>query len=233
MRYSGDFITDFKAPLPEPEPAAQETPAIPEGDGMPGFEALDVPVAAPAQPQSTVSDAIQAHAGSEYVQAGGPAAFDEPVNNIIEGSDGNPDQYVDPFQVPLAPVPDLSEEKEIAPISSDHTSQVPPVGVASDEAIAPTLEQIEQTTMPPLPPTDLPPLPPLPDFSMDTNLPPLPPPPPPPVFDQPAATSNPIPSGAVSSDKLGDIFGDAPAQPDTPPAPQEPPKPGQFQIPGQ
>lgn len=222
-------------PAPEPEPAPTlDTPVVLASDGgMPGFEALDVPAPSPVTPQPGVSDAIQARPGSDYVESSTPASFDAPVNNIIEGSDGTPDQYVDPFQTPLSPLPDIPEVKEVLPISDDLAAPLPPPNVASNEALSPTLEEIEKSAMPPLPPMDLPPLPPLPDLS-DANLPPLPPPPPPPVFDQPsAAATDPIPAGAVSSDKLGDIFGDAPAQSDAPAAAPEPPKPGQFRIPGQ
>ncbi len=188
------------------EAAAENTPVA--DMSMPGFEALDVPPAPTDTPASQgVSGAIDARAGSSYVETPAAASFDTPVENIITGADGNPDQYVDPFQTPLAPLPDLHDGGELAP-----PAQPDPVPVT-----APPLPPL-----PPLPPTDMPPLPGL----SDTALPPLPPPPPPPVFGQPAASPD------MPSDTLGDIFGSAPA-PQAPQPPSEPPKPGQFQIPGQ
>ncbi|MBI3889709.1 hypothetical protein HY312_04020, partial [Candidatus Saccharibacteria bacterium] len=193
-------------------------------------EAVDAPVphTRPPQPQSSgVSDSIDGRSGSSYIEPGNPAKFDAPVDSYIEGSDGTPDQYVDPFSTPLPDMPDLRESKGIEPVS-------PPENVVADpDPQSLTLDQLEKTTVPTLPALDLPPLPPLPDFS-NTNLPPLPPPPPPPIFDQsPTMVSAPPQSGAVSSDNLGDIFGDAPAAPEVPQTPPTPPKPGQFQIPGQ
>ena len=209
-------ISAVPAPAPEPAPIAE----LPVDEGMPGFEPLDVPASQPA-PASTVSDSIQARPGSDYITPDAPANFDAPVGSIIEGANTtNPDTYVDPFQTPLAPLPDLRDSEDITPVSDEAAQTPAPNGMSSAD-----------TPLPPLPPTDLPPLPPLPDMS-NTELPPLPPPPPP-VFDQPSAQipGSDTPSGAISSDKLGDIFGDAPAQTTTPSAPVEPPKPGQFQIP--
>lgn len=214
-------------PALPPEPTPSLSPAMPSIDnGMPGFEALDVPPAPPVAPQFSVSESIDANPGNSYVEPQAPASFDAPVENLISGANGNPDQYVDPFSVPLEPLSDVHESKDIAPISQPETFMPPQPADNPQSSL--TLEEIERTAMPPLPPTDLPPLPPLPDFS-DGNLPPLPPPPPPPVFDQGAAPQ----PGGVPQDNLGDIFGSTPPLPDTPPAPQDPPKPGQFRIPGQ
>jgi hypothetical protein len=229
---AGPEYAEVPAPQPVPEPVETLTP--PANDGMPGFEALDTPVSLPPQPteqpKSNVSDAIDARAGNSYVESTTQANYDAPVENLISGADGTPDQYVDPFSVPLPALPDLHESKNVAPVSQPQ-EPAPQNVVADPDPQALTLDQLEKTTATPPSIMDLPPLPPLPDFS-NSNLPPLPPPPPPPVFDQPQSNAA-QQTGAISSDKLGDIFGDAQAQPETPPAPQQPPKPGQFQIPGQ
>jgi hypothetical protein len=209
------------------EPTPEISPAIPAiSDGMPGFESLEVPPkAATIQPPSepiddqTTDGFIDSHPGSSYVANDAPASFDAPVDGIIGGTGGTSDGgSVDPFSVPLAPLPDLHESKEMdVPENSEPAPQ--PAPFVFDDAAAPT------------PALDMPPLPPLPDFS---TLPPLPAPPAPPVFDQPSIPM-PTQSGAISADKLGDIFGDAPTQaPDTPPPSDiPPPPPGQFKIPGQ
>ena len=81
---------------------------------------------------------------------------------------------------------------------------------------------VAPTQVPVAPEQSPPPMPPMPDFST------LPPPlPPTESFD-----SSTPPSGAVPSDKLGDIFAPDPNAPQPPSAP-EPPNPGQFRIPGQ
>lgn len=230
-----------EASAPGLPPVEVPTPVSAQ-DGMPDFEALDVP-AAPAQPQgvfdeplqqkpSTVSDSIDGRAGSSYVGAGGPAKFDTPVDNVISGASGAPDQYVDPFNTPLPALPDLHESKDIAPISPPETIiPTSPVEAMDPVLQSETLKKLEEAPIPSLSTLDLPPLPPMPDFSNTNNLPPLPPPPPPPVFDMP--TASPIQAGAVS----GDIFGDGTANLAPTPVEQqaaaEPPKPGQFQIPGQ
>ena len=240
---STDAIAAELAAVPAPAPevtTADQTPAAPAprvDDGMPGFEALEVPAPEPPLdpvPAPQISDAIDGRSGSAYVETGAPAKYDAPVESLITGADGSPDQYVDPFSTPLAPLPDLHESKDVAPAVEEQPAAPQDTPAPASPEPAMTLEELEKTaapapSVPPLPPNDLPPLPPLPDFS---NLPPLPPPPPPPVFDQPASAPAPSQSGAISSDKLGDIFGDAPAQPETPAAPPTPPKPGQFQIPG-
>lgn len=207
-------------------------PVVPETE-MPGFESLDVPLPpAPevTQPASGVSGFIDAHPGSSYLSNDKPASFDAPVDGIISSTGAVPDDKpVDPFSVPLAPLPDLHESKEVTPDSIVDPSALPPApeapaNVAADTALPP-FEELAPS-VPATPPTsDMPPLPPLPDFPL---------PPPPPVFDQPAAAP-PLPTqaGAISAENLGDIFGDAstPA-PETPP-PSSPPSPGQFRIPGQ
>lgn len=218
---------------PAPEVESFAPPVPPVSDGMPGFEALDAPVSLPPpaqEPTRGVSDSIDGRSGSSYVETGDPAGFDAPVDSLITGADGSPDQYVDPFSTPLPDMPDMRESKGITPVS-------PPESVVADpdpQQSVTTLDELEKTAVAPLPAMDLPPLPPLPDFSSNTSLPPLPPPPPPPIFDQPPVqASGPTQSGAISNDKLGDIFGDAPAVADVPQTPPTPPKPGQFQIPGQ
>lgn len=243
--------TDVSTPVAEPEIAAvpapapaPETPdvppiAAPVSDGMPGFEPLDVPAPEPVElpePASTVSPSISGRSGSAYIEPAAPASFDQSVGNIeVDEGEAEP-ASVDPFSAPLPPLPDdLREPTTIAVPEPQQPEVQPPENVVADTP-PPTLEEIEESNsaaaMPPLPPLTMPPLPPLPDFSSDTNLPPLPPPPPPPVFGQLGGTQEPMQPGAVSTDKLGDIFGDAPKN-EVPSAPQTPPKPGQFQIPGQ
>lgn len=217
-------------PAPAPEitaiPALPPEPA-PTDYSMPGFEALDTPAVPPTPAQQPVSDAINTHPGNTYIEPVQPADFDTPVENLISGANGSPDQYVDPFSMPLTPLDETPVGKDVTPITPLQDMTPPPQEPVSQTPQAEmTLDEIERMAMPPLPPTDLPPLPPLPDFS-DANLSPLPPPPPPPVFDQPGSA----PGGGVASDTLGDIFGSQPPQPPQPP--QEPPKPGQFRIPGQ
>ena len=223
-----------EVPAPEPAPEAFELPVQPASDGMPGFEALEAPVSSvpKEEPQSTtISGAIDGRSGSSYIDTNNvPADFDAPVESLISGADGTPDQYVDPFSVPLPALPDLHESKDINPVSSPE-SLAPENVIADPNPQALTLDELEKTTVASLPVMDLPPLPPMPDFA-NSNLPPLPPPPPPPIFDQSPMTSVTPQSGAISSDKLGDIFGSAPAASEAPQTPQTPPKPGQFQIPG-
>lgn len=223
-----------EVPVPEPAPESLSFSAPPANDGMPGFEALDAPLpSAPKEEQQGrgISGAIDGRSGSSYINTDEPAKFDAPVESLIGGADGTPDQYVDPFSVPLPALPDLHESKDITPVS--RLEDVVPENVVADSLPqSPTLDQLEKTTVAPSPVMDLPPLPPMPDFS-NSNLPPLPPPPPPPVFDQPPTANLAPQSGAIASDKLGDIFGDAPAVPEAPQTPPTPPKPGQFQIPGQ
>lgn len=224
-----------EVPAPQPAPEAFEVPSTPAAnDGMPGFEALDAPVStAPKQATENngISGAIDGRSGSSYIDNDEPSKFDAPVDSLISGADGTPDQYVDPFSVPLPSLPDLHESKDINPVSSPE-DVVPENVIADPNPQALTLDQLEKTTVAPLPVMDLPPLPPMPDFS-NSNLPPLPPPPPPPAFDQPPTMNPSQQSGAISNDKLGDIFGSAPATPDAAQTPPPAPKPGQFQIPGQ
>ncbi|MFZ1361279.1 MAG: hypothetical protein WAS27_04630 [Candidatus Saccharimonadales bacterium] len=206
-----ELINTAVAEPPIVEPSAPIT-----DEAMPGFEALDVPVApsvSPGLPVPTVSGAIESRPGDSYVESSpASASFDTPVDNIITGADGTLDQYVDPFQTPLAPMPELHDSKDIMPLSPEASP-------------APMIDT--QPPLPPLPPVDLPPLPPIPDLS-DASLPPLPPPPPPPVFGSPLPAS-PMPD-AMQSDALGTIFGDSTAVDQST---AEPPKPGQFRIPGQ
>lgn len=244
-------ITDIEKELDEAakqevEPTAVETPAPAVSDiQMPDFESLEAP--APATPTSdvsvvepavetepapapNVSDFIDTHPGSSYLSEEKPAPFDAPVDGIISNSGPmSEDRPVDPFSVPLAPLPDLREGKDVTPAIIDPSALPPepeaPANVTADTGLPPFEELAAPAPAMPPQTTDMPPLPPLPDF---------PPPPPPPIFDQPGGPSLPTQSGAISADKLGDIFGDnaAPAPaPETPPAPQ-PSSPGQFKIPG-
>lgn len=260
------LVEESTEPVESPveDPAAATTP--PTEDIMPGFEALDVPApSAPVAaqpdpvddsddteepeeaeetPQQERSPMIQATPGSEYVTEESTPPFDVPVSGVVTPKNIDEGSTVDPFSAPLPPMPQLPDVPSLSQASpfndkpTDDIPSVPPSVIVDEPSAIPTLEELEraqeqsQAPLPPPPPTvDVPPLPPLPDFS---TLPPLPSPPPPPVFDQPQVA--PVQSGPVESDKLGDIFGDAPAQPDVPTAPQEPsapPPPGQFRIPGQ
>lgn len=248
-------------PADDPAPVAMP----PTEDIMPGFEALDVPAPStpvstqpdpaddtdePDEPEKTDkapsqerSPMIRATPGSEYVTEESTPPFDVPVSGIVTPKNIDEGGTVDPFSAPLPPmpqlpdVPSLSQGSPLNDQSADDAASAPPSVIVDDPSAIPTLEELEraqeqsQAPLPPPPQVNVPPLPPLPDFS---TLPPLPSPPPPPVFDQPPVA--PAQPGPVEGDKLGDIFGDAPAQPDIPAAPQEPstpPPPGQFRIPGQ
>jgi hypothetical protein len=221
------------APLPEITPALTAL----SDPGMPDFEALDVPDPikaqdiAPPAPEPEPVGAIESRPGSSYVSSEGTANFDAPVDGLLSNTNEAPDVPVDPFSVPLPPLPDLHESKDVvAPFVDEPQPAFDAPANVTVDAPTPTLDDLVGTT-PPLPPTDaMPPLPPLPDFS---TLPPLPTPPLPPAFDQPSAAQP--QSGAISADKLGDIFGDTTAAPvnETPAASAAPPPPGQFRIPGQ
>ena len=227
-----------------PAPIADEPTSVVPDIEMPGFESLEPPVTpAPAPvfepatdepaPATGVSDFIDSHPGSSYLSNDAPASFDAPVDGIISSNGAVPDDKpVDPFSVPLAPLPDLHESKDVIPDLVDASALPPlgepstPVNVAADTGLPPFEELAPPAPTMPFQATDMPPLPPLPDFPV---------PPPPPIFDQPGGPA-PIPtqSGALSADKLGDIFGDsgAPASaPETPPP--APSSPGQYKIPGQ
>ena len=218
--------------------ASEKKPAAPPviDNDMPGFESLDMPTQ-PAkeelapEPEPTPAGAspfIDSHAGGDYLPSQ-PATFDAPVDGIISGASGAAEEKpIDPFSVPLSPLPALQEAKDVAPIDTPPAATEPPAPAFIEEPAPVAASQGEPT------PAPLPPLPSLPDFA-------LPPPPPPPVFDQPGAVP-PLPAlptqpGALSADTLGDIFGDAgmpaatPVAEPTPPA--SPPSPGQFRIPGQ
>lgn len=227
-----------KAEAPVAPIADAPAPIVPDME-MPGFESLDVPMQPapeipapePMSPVSEVSDFIDARPGSSYLSDSKPASFDAPVDGIISSTGATPDdQPIDPFSMPLAPLPDLHESKEVTPDIVDPSALSPapeaPANVAADTALPP-FEELAPP-VPAMPPAnDMPPLPPLPDFPL---------PPPPPVFDQPAAAP-PLPTqaGAISAENLGDIFGDAsaPAAPAAETPPPTPPTPGQFRIPGQ
>lgn len=228
-----DVQNELKAVANQPitEPPASESPASAFSDtGMPGFEALDMPAPSVQEPpQSQVSGAIDARPGSSYVAPESPAPFDTPIDTMLADTPMTPEpgKAADPFSVPLPPLPEVGDTSgtPMAPLS-DQTAPTPAV-----TGEAPAM-------------FDMPPLPPLPDFSTlptnapvaGGNLPSFPAPPPPPAFDQPPVPNLPTQSGAISSDQLGDIFGDngAASAPSTPPqAPSTPPPPGQFRIPGQ
>jgi hypothetical protein len=215
---------------------APSEPAPTTLDGaMPGFEALDVP----EQPQESLppvdddprlSPMISSHPTGGYIQddqAGQP-----PMNGTLDSPNGGEPASIDPFSVPLPamsttqtgfatpdPLMDTTEVAQPEPQEAANVVADPVLPQLEDLAAQPVIQQ-DQSTLPPLPP--------LPDFS---TLPPLPPPPITP-FDQPGITP---PSGAVSADQLGDIFGDTQPAPQAPldPTPAGPPPPGQFKIPGQ
>lgn len=238
-------ITDIEKELDaasKETPPLIETPAPEISDAeMPGFESLEPPVLpTPApepapEPPSTpgVSEFIEARPGNSYLATDAPAPFDAPVDGIISNVDAKTeDAPIDPFSVPLAPLPDLHESKDIIPDTVDPSAlpplgDTPPANVTADTSLPPFEELAPPTPAMPFQAGDMPPLPPLPDF---------PAPPPPPVFDQPgSAAPLPAQSGPISADKLGDIFGDSgvPATPAPETPPPAPSSPGQFKIPGQ
>ncbi|MCY1540502.1 hypothetical protein D9M68_761480 [compost metagenome] len=183
---------------------------------------------------------ILTHETGDYVGDSQPT-FQSPLNAATKGDDEP--ATVDPFAEAVAPTAQATA----------HAAPLEPVSVQPDEPVsspAPTLADIDQQNraqhdearaaveaalnnspadepsqpapQPSLeaqPAPALPSMPPMPDFSTLPPLPPLP--------DLGAMQG---PSGAVSADKLGDIFGST-----TPEAPQQPPEenPGQFRIPGQ
>lgn len=240
------------------DPAPIPAPELPSIDSaMPGFESLDVPaptpapvVESPAAPMSRpeesqmpeltlppASDFITTHSGSDYISSDTKSSFDTPTTGIITG-EGVPNEEaaektIDPFSSPLPPLPSFNDgptnpvnQAIAAPIEPLNPVTPETVNVVSDQAFTPPVAAENLPAMPPqMPVIDMPALPPLPDFS---TLPPLPSAPA--TFDQPAGQS-----GGIASDKLGDIFGDAPtaAQTDQPVTPSTPPPPGQFRIPGQ
>lgn len=249
-------------PQPQLEPVVvNELPSLPTIDSaMPGFESLDVP-ASIASPVSTddqqfsqpvqsddsqipeltlppASDFITTRSGSDYITGGTKSSIDTQSAGVIDGEGASNEEAaektIDPFSSPLPPLPNLSAEPATpvnqaiaAPIEPINPVTLETANVVSDQAMASPLVAQDFSTLPPqMPIMDMPALPPLPDFS---TLPPLPTAP---SFDQPVAQS-----GGISADKLGDIFGDAPALPslpnDQPVAPSTPTPPGQFKIPGQ
>ncbi|RYX79481.1 hypothetical protein EON76_02065 [bacterium] len=251
---------DTMAPSQALDPAP--APGLPSIDSaMPGFESLDVPaptsapvveppVAAPMpQPEEPqlpeltlppASDFITTHSGSDYISSDTKSSFDTPTTGIITG-EGVPNEEaaektIDPFSSPLPPLPSFSNEPT-TPVNQAIAAPIEPlnpvtpetVNVVSDQAFTPLAGAESLPSMPPqMPVMDMPALPPLPDFS---TLPPLPSAPA--AFDQPVGQS-----GGIASDKLGDIFGDAPTAAqgnttDQPTTPSTPPPPGQFRIPGQ
>ncbi len=182
---------------------------------------------------------ILTHGTGDYVGDSQPT-FQSPLNAATKADDEP--ATVDPFAEAVAP----------SAQATAHAAPLEPVSIQSDEPVsspAPTLADIDQQNRaqhdearaaveaalnnqpiadaPQLDPQlsfdatpavpVMPSMPPMPDFS---TLPPLP--------DLGAMQG---PSGAVSADKLDDIFGQAAA----PDAPQQPPapNPGQFRIPGQ
>lgn len=191
---------------------------------------------------------ILTHGSGDYVGDSQPT-FQSPIN-AATAADDEP-ATVDPFAEAVAPIAQpTAHAAPLQPVAEPVAVSQPEPTVAS----APTLADIDQQnraqhddaraaveaalnnapdTMPaPFEPAQpsfeaapapfeqpVGGMPPLPDFS---TLPPLPP--------LPDFSAQQGPSGAVSADKLGDIFGSTP-----PAAPEEPqaPNPGQFRIPGQ
>lgn len=186
--------------------AAMQTEEQPQQDtGMPGFEPLPPP---PIEPAPEAPSRIQGHSGGDYIAGDAVSSFDSPVNAM-------------PSETPAQPA-DAPADVLGAPVVATPMDSLPPLPPAPE--MTPT-----DVAQAPLEAPALPPLPPMPDFS---TLPPLPAPDMPPVFDQPiVAPVEPIQPAPIDPEKLGDIFGDAPAAP--PPAPSEPTPPSQFKIPGQ
>jgi hypothetical protein len=181
------------------------------------------------------------NSGSSYVGSGAMPTFQSPLNaasqpeedapiiDPLASSSSNdtpaPTAYAHTVQPPAETLEDIDKHNRApheearaaidaafnaAPPASSPMSSLPPVQPESQPAPAAAAP----------PSASLPPLPPMPDFS---TLPPLPP-----MAD---ATQ---PAGAVSPEKLEDIFGATPSTP-APAAPAQPQSndPGQFKIPGQ
>ena len=214
-----------EAPLPSPQQPFElppsDSPTVPLSDAtLPNFEAAPLPVlpsfdALPPQPEA--STAIINEHGSRA-----DAAIDMPPLNGTQEGVAPVEPPVDLFAgtPPLIPAPEV-----IQPVGEQDPFSGTPEGAAllAGEPVAP-----EPFIAPPIAaaPMTVPVLPPLPPLPTDSVFPPLPPPPP-----LPSVGPLPAPNGAVSSDQLADIFGNAaPAAPQPAPAPTEP---GQFRIPGQ
>lgn len=185
---------------------------------------------------------ILTHNSGDYVGDSQPT-FQSPINAATK-SDDEP-ETVDPFADAVTPsaqptihvasveppaaqdVTPPTAEPTLADLDQQNRAQHEDARAAVEAALnnAPAQSEPQPYTAPsfePVPEQVSQPaagLPPLPDFST------LPPPLPPlPDFSTP-------PNGAVSADKLGDIFGST--TPPAPESPQEPTNPGQFRIPGQ
>jgi hypothetical protein len=220
-------------PATEPAPTGPEAPLTAATDtAMPGFE--PTPPVAPVSPFATEPAPLGAVESPQIADVHAPVAPVEPASpinsiqdNPMEGEAATVDPFSQPFSVPPAAAPLGGTSEGAAILSANEPIESiapPPLQPAAESPFEPApvgpTEIIEPVAAMPI----LPPLPPLPS---DAGLPPLPPPPPAPNFGQ----GGPLPSGAVSADQLGNIFGDQ--RPEQPPAAPKPPEPGQFKIPGQ
>lgn len=212
------------APAPEPSPLTAVSDA-----GMPGFEPAEVPAplepsVSELQPPAIIND----HGTFSSEPPAGAQALNSIQSEPTEG-ESTIDPFFAPPQQPATPAPQQHNEP-FAPVLQ------PPTLPTNDEPAVPgTPEGAAMLASDPVQPAPqappvMPELPPLPPLPTDGSLPPLPPPPPLPNFGQP---SGPMPSGAVSADQLGDIFGDSSNTPAAPAPAPTPPEPGQFRIPGQ
>jgi chemotaxis protein histidine kinase CheA len=178
------------------------------------------------------------NSGNSYVGSGAQPTFQSPLNAASQPEEDAP--IVDPLssspadttaptayahsvQPPAETLEDIDKQNR-APHEEARAAIDAAFNSAPPAATAPSLPPVQPEAQPapataPAPSAGLPPLPPMPDFS---TLPPLP----------PIADATP-PAGAVSPEKLEDIFGAASAP--TPTAPVQPQSndPGQFKIPGQ
>jgi hypothetical protein len=178
------------------------------------------------------------NSGNSYVGSGAQPTFQSPLNAASQpeeespivdplsssGDNTAPTAYAHSVQPPAETLEDIDKqnraphEEARAAIDAAFNSAPPAASPA------PSLPPVQPETQPapaaaPAPSAGLPPLPPMPDFS---TLPPLP----------PIADATP-PAGAVSPEKLEDIFGAASTPAPAAPAQPQSNDPGQFKIPGQ
>ncbi len=182
------------------------------------------------------------NSGSSYVGGGAMPTFQSPLNAasqpeedtpIIDplasstiGNDNTaPTAYAHTVQPPAETLEDIDKHNraphEEARAAIDAAFNAAPPTSSPSQMLPPVQPEVQPAPAPVVPSSaSLPPLPPMPDFS---TLPPLP----------PMADSS-QPAGAVSPEKLEDIFGAASAAP-APATPAQPQSndPGQFKIPGQ
>ena len=185
------------------------------------------------------------NSGSSYVGSGAMPTFQSPLNAASQPEEeapiidplaassttaetAAPTAYAHTVQPPVETLEDIDKhnrathEEARAAIDAAFNA-APPVGSSPVPSLPPVQSQPETpAASAPVatPSASLPPLPPMPDFS---TLPPLPP-----------MADSAQPAGAVSPEKLEDIFGSASSTP-APAAPVQPQSndPGQFKIPGQ